>query len=111
MYKAYMDGRVEQDPSVGWYDGELWFFDNYIIPLAKKLETCGVFGVSCGELLDYARDNRAEWAMKGQGIVSENLRAVKSCYEQLSRQGTSTTSKQSTTVMKDAASLEDAISI
>ena len=22
--------------------GELWFFDNYVIPLAKKLDECGV---------------------------------------------------------------------
>jgi hypothetical protein len=61
---------------IGWYEGELWFFDNYIIPLVKKLETCGVFGVSCGELLDYARDNRAEWAAKGKEIVAENLNII-----------------------------------
>jgi hypothetical protein len=73
MYIGYQDGRVEKDPSEGWYNGELWFFDNYIIPLAKKLETCGVFGVSCGELLDYARDNRSEWAVKGRDIVKENV--------------------------------------
>ena len=76
MYKAYVDGRAEKDPSLGWYDGELWFFDNYIIPLAKKLKTCGVFGVSCDELLDYATDNRAEWATKGCSIVQENVRLI-----------------------------------
>ena len=76
MYMSFKDGRTDTDPSPGWYKGELWFFDNYIIPLAKKLETCGVFGVSCGELLDYAHDNRAEWAAKGHGIVTENLRIV-----------------------------------
>ena len=40
MYLAYMNGRAEKDPSIGWYKGELWFYDNYIIPLAKKLENC-----------------------------------------------------------------------
>ena len=44
MYQAYATGRAEKDPSVGWYKGELWFFDNYIIPLAGKLRDCGVFG-------------------------------------------------------------------
>jgi 3'5'-cyclic nucleotide phosphodiesterase len=71
LHQAYIDGRCEKDPVAGWYDGELWFFDNYIIPLAKKLKTCGVFGVSCDELLDYATDNRAEWAIKGKDIVAE----------------------------------------
>ena len=34
--------------------GELKFFDNYIIPLAKKLRDCNVFGVSSDECLNYA---------------------------------------------------------
>lgn len=38
-----------------WYKGELGFFDNYIIPLAKKLKDCGVFGVSSDEFLNYAK--------------------------------------------------------
>ena len=46
MYQAFLNGRSDRDPSEGWYQGELGFFDYYIIPLAKKLETCGVFGVS-----------------------------------------------------------------
>ena len=42
------------DPATFWYQGELGFFDNYIIPLAKKLKECGVFGVSSDEFLNYA---------------------------------------------------------
>lgn len=72
MYAGYAAGRAEKNPLDGWYEGELWFFDNYIIPLAKKLKTCGVFGVSCDELLDYANDNRAEWAAKGRDIVASH---------------------------------------
>lgn len=53
-YSAYLNGRAEKDPSEGWYEGELGFFDFYIIPLAKKLEECGVFGVSSDECLNYA---------------------------------------------------------
>ena len=84
-YAAYKAGRAENDPSANWYEGELGFFDYYIvssfcsclrccfvfsnpcrvvvlqIPLAKKLKECGVFGVSSGEYLDYARKNRQEW--------------------------------------------------
>lgn len=73
MYAAYLMGRSPKDPSKGWYEGELWFFDNYVIPLAKKLRDCGVFGVSSDEFLDYATDNRLEWASKGREIVEEMI--------------------------------------
>ena len=46
MYSAYVQGRSDVDPSENWYKGEIGFFDFYVIPLAKKLESCGVFGVS-----------------------------------------------------------------
>jgi hypothetical protein len=71
MHVAYLEGRNSSNPADGWYKGELWFFDNYIIPLAKKLRECKVFGVSCDELLNYAIDNRNEWQAKGEEIVAE----------------------------------------
>jgi len=58
MYKAYKMGRAEKDPCEFWYSGEIGFFDFYIIPLAKKLKNCGVFGVSSDEYLNYATKNR-----------------------------------------------------
>lgn len=77
MYEAFKMGRSEKDPSEGWYKGEIWFFDNYVIPLAKKLKECGVFGVSSDEYLDYATANRNEWEEKGQRIVSEMISKYK----------------------------------
>jgi hypothetical protein len=71
MYEAFRNGRAEKDPSLGWYEGELWFFDNYVIPLARKLKECGVFGASSDEYLDYALQNRSEWAVKGHEMVCE----------------------------------------
>ena len=56
--RAFKQGRAEKDPSEFWYKGELGFFDFYIIPLAKKLKNCGVFGVSSDEYLNYALSNR-----------------------------------------------------
>jgi hypothetical protein len=73
MYVAFQTGRVDDDPSTGWYKGELWFFDFYIIPLAKKLKDCGVFGVSSDECLNYALENRRIWAERGEDIVKEML--------------------------------------
>jgi 3'5'-cyclic nucleotide phosphodiesterase len=80
MYKAYKIGRSEKNPADFWYQGEMGFFDFYIIPLAKKLKECGVFGVSSDEYLDYALANRKEWEDKGQEVVAELLQnCAKEC--------------------------------
>lgn len=71
MYSAYKAGRMSKDPSTFWVEGELGFFDNYVIPLAKKLDECGVFGVSSDECLINATNNRKEWAAKGPKVVEE----------------------------------------
>ena len=70
IFKAFKEGRAN-DPSENWYKGEIGFFDFYIIPLAKKLKDCGVFGVSSDEYLNYAQQNRREWENKGLEIVAE----------------------------------------
>jgi UDP-N-acetylenolpyruvoylglucosamine reductase len=69
MYAAHRAGRMDADPTDFWYKGELSFFDNYVIPLAKKLKDCNVFGVSSDECLVYAEQNRAEWEVRGEEIV------------------------------------------
>lgn len=50
-YQAYLDGRAQKNPADGWYEGELGFFDFYIIPLSEKLRDCGVFGPTSDENL------------------------------------------------------------
>jgi hypothetical protein len=35
MYSAYRAGRADNDPSVAWYEGELWFYDNYVVSEPK----------------------------------------------------------------------------
>jgi hypothetical protein len=49
MHEAYLCGRMAKNPADFWYHGELAFFDNYVIPLARKLQECNVFGVSSGK--------------------------------------------------------------
>jgi hypothetical protein len=70
MWKAYKAGHAETNPVDTWYKGEMGFFDFYVIPLAKKLSECGVFGVSSDEHLEYALENRREWEREGQGVVA-----------------------------------------
>ena len=59
-----------------YIQGELGFFDFYIIPLAKKLRDCGVFGVSSDEYLGYAERNREEWEMRGSSVVEGMLERI-----------------------------------
>jgi 3'5'-cyclic nucleotide phosphodiesterase len=75
-HQAYRDGWADYDPLDGWYEGELAFFDFYIIPLAKKLKSCGVFGVSSAEYLNYAVQNRREWESRGRDVVQELKKLV-----------------------------------
>jgi hypothetical protein len=77
LYVAFLSGRAAKSPEDFWYEGEIGFFDFYIIPLAKKLKDCGVFGVSSDEYLNYATKNRNEWAAGGKEIVAEYMEAVK----------------------------------
>jgi hypothetical protein len=65
-----------KDPSDFWYQGEISFFENYIIPLAKKLKECGVFGVSGDEYLTYAENNFAEWKERGNELLKEMVYEV-----------------------------------
>jgi len=81
MYVAYLNGRSAHDPSENWYKGEIGFFDFYVIPLAKKLRDCGVFGVSSDEYLTYAMKNRDEWEEKGREIIENMKEHIKAKYD------------------------------
>jgi class 3 adenylate cyclase len=81
MYHTFLVGRSEVDPSENWYEGELGFFDFYVIPLAQKLKECGVFGVCSEEYLLYALANRREWAIKGKETVQGYLSSYQDVVE------------------------------
>lgn len=59
------------DPADKWFEGELSFFDYVVIPIAKKLEECKVFGEYSHVFLECAELNRLEWQCKGQRLVEE----------------------------------------
>jgi len=78
MYTAFENGRAEKDPTDTWYEGDIKFFDHYIIPLAKQLIKCGVMDESKVEnLLNNAQENREEWAKHGKGIVEQYVTDIK----------------------------------
>jgi len=76
MYLAYEMGRDPVDPSTGWYEAELTFFDEYVIPLAREMDKYQVFGVAGGECLSYATKNRKEWAVKGMDMVRTYVQEI-----------------------------------
>jgi 3'5'-cyclic nucleotide phosphodiesterase len=82
MYSAFREGRSDKNPADFWAKGEVGFFDFYIIPLAKKLKECGVFGVSSDEYLQYAVKNRNEWEAKGEAVVKEMLEKIELDYDE-----------------------------
>jgi 3'5'-cyclic nucleotide phosphodiesterase len=53
-YLAYKSGSSSVDPILRWYEGELSFLDNYVIPLAKRLRECKIYGASSEEYDGFA---------------------------------------------------------
>eukprot|EP00980_Cylindrotheca_fusiformis_P017753 scaffold5598_cov126-Cylindrotheca_fusiformis.AAC.2 len=77
MYTAYLEGRADKDPSESWYDGELWFFDNWVLPLARKLKESGVLNAVSDQLLEHANRNRSRWEVEGRQICISMLASLK----------------------------------
>jgi hypothetical protein len=75
--KAFANGRVDKDPLTGtyYYQGELDFFDQKVIPLAKRIVELSCFGSLGEEFLQNAEENRREWCDKGCEIVKQFLAA------------------------------------
>ena len=69
MTKLYKQGRMGKDPLQGWYEGEIKFFEGVVIPLAKRLGQCHVFGVSSNECLDNAEKNLTQWKRQGKLVL------------------------------------------
>ena len=78
-YQAFADGRSTIDPSEGWFEGELAFFDDLVLPLVRRLQQSGAFvAASTDSHLDYAVQNRAQWQEKGKNILTEMIDATRS---------------------------------
>jgi hypothetical protein len=75
-YQAYKDGRAGKNPAEGCHEGEIAFYDYYIIPLANNLKDYGEFGASSVEYLNYAIHYRQEREARGREIVTETLESV-----------------------------------
>jgi class 3 adenylate cyclase len=80
-FAAGRGGRDNNDPYDSWYHRELWFFDHKVIPLASKLQQCGVFGPLGGdEFCIYAQKNREKWANEGEKLSRKMVRRARRRY-------------------------------
>jgi hypothetical protein len=69
-YVEYLTGRAGQHPLDYWYNGELSFFDYYIIPLANRLREFHAFGDDADGYVHNATQNRAEWSAHGNSFLA-----------------------------------------
>ncbi|CAJ1941243.1 unnamed protein product [Cylindrotheca closterium] len=84
LYDAHQDGRTPKDPSSNWYNGELWFFDNWVIPLAENLRECGVLDIVSNQLIKQAHSNRKQWELEGKQITEALTKAAIARHKQRS---------------------------
>ena len=59
----------KRHPAQNWYESQIGFFDGYIIPLAKRLDTCRVFGEGVGgggNFVQLAVQNKELWILQGK---------------------------------------------
>ena len=75
--EAYKDGRGKKDPARYWFQGEVTFFDTFVIPLSNRLKECGVFGDACEEYSSYAKANRRDWKTKGREVVLDYMEELR----------------------------------
>lgn len=77
MLYAYHNDRAPDDPTIGWYQNQINFFDCYIIPkLTTRLDQCGSFGHRAAMFSYFALENRRRWVEEGQLITDEMVQSV-----------------------------------
>jgi hypothetical protein len=80
LFNAYHEGRISNDPTKGWYQNQINFFVNYIIPLAKRMDKCRICGCKSPIFLYFAMENKRKWMEEGQAITAEMVEKVgKAC--------------------------------
>ena len=70
FYKAYEKGSSKENPADHWYQWQLRLFDDFAIPLSKRLcESRAFHKATIESYYNYAYQNRREWEEKGTILV------------------------------------------
>lgn len=67
LMECYKQGLMP-DPTSNWATGQIWFFENYVIPLAERTEKIRGSSVFSLHLLENAKKNMARWQEEGEVI-------------------------------------------
>jgi len=77
LYVALKAGRSDNDPSNDWYKNQLGFYRIYVLPLAEKMDKCGVFGERGREWVKNAVLIRDRWTREGEQLTNDMIASVK----------------------------------
>jgi len=69
MKQAYQAGHFDKDPTENWFAGEVNFLNDYVVPLATRLQASGVLGAYGDACLDEAQDNLNHWEKSGKSLA------------------------------------------
>lgn len=67
LWAAHIAGRGPHVTS-NWYDGQVGFYDSYILPLTQRLSASGLFGVFGNTFYENALALRSRWLQEGRSF-------------------------------------------
>jgi hypothetical protein len=67
--QQYHDGIIHFDPTNSWYQKALGYFDNFLIPLANRIDAAGILGSMGNEFVVHAVENRHNWESTGMDLL------------------------------------------
>ncbi|KAL7466151.1 hypothetical protein ACHAXS_009586 [Conticribra weissflogii] len=103
LFDAYKRKRSDSDPAKGWYENQLFFYKIYVLPLAEKMKTCGVFGELGGAFYRNAISIRDRWEREGEEITKEMIASVERRYRGDVFAASSSTSSSSNTSINSSS--------
>ena len=66
---AFVSKRNKVNPEKGWFELQFLFINSYVLPLAHKLKTIGVFGENGDCFAQNAKDIRKMWGFEGKDFT------------------------------------------
>mmetsp|Transcript_39074 Transcript_39074/g.94478 ORF Transcript_39074/g.94478 Transcript_39074/m.94478 type:complete len:717 (-) Transcript_39074:77-2227(-) len=110
-YLAFLEERSSKDPSESWYEDQLKFFDNLVLPLTETGTETGVWDILSDQLFQQATRNRLKWELEGKNICESLIQKTKARFSKPS-DATATTATESiltSTIVEQIESLSKVI--
>jgi len=74
LRKAYVNDRSAMDPSKQWFENQIGFLESYLLPLCKKLDHIGVFGIVGPKFAEITTKNRDTWLIQGIKVTDQAIK-------------------------------------